>query len=189
MKHLIYICGALLALTACHKEAPKEGREIITERPEQHVDNSIHSLQRLDVSDTAHYGRHRYQYRIVREVLDSSHVVVDDEGLRYLDNAVSLSVSCDGREILQRRITKSTFGDDLYKGPREHGILLNVQLDKAAPEGLIFNAILGSDELEETQVIFRLIVSPSGGFRYEIGDVFDEDDIQRIDDPLAPKEE
>lgn len=181
--------AALLALAACHKEQPKEDREIITERPETQVDNSIHSLAPLDDSDTCSYKKHHYQFRIVREVLDSAHVVISEDDLRYLDNAITLTVSRDGAPFLTRRLTKTAFDSDLTKQTRERGILLSLLFDRVIPEGLVFKAYVGSEDVAETQVIFRVIVTHAGGFRYEQGDVFDEEDIQRIDDPQAQKDE
>ena len=183
MKKSIIMAIIGLTLTACHKEQKSSlDDKIITERREVTVDNSIHHLNPLDESDTLSWAGHHYQYRVVREPGDSSSVVVCEDNLRYLDNSISISIARDGADFFQYRFTKADFTSSLSKLYREHGILLNTYFDKAGDKGLVFKLIIGSEEAE-SQAIFDIFVGSDGSYRFEPGDLFDEEDIDRIEDP------
>lgn len=186
MKKTLYILPMALWLVGCSEKQQQETTDdtLITERVEQKKPQGIRLMDPLDNSQSTTWHGRRYDMRVVRGLRDSSIVVTCDDGLRYYDNAVTVTAAREGSEYFRHRFVIEDFASGLTADQREHSILLGMVFNRPTDDGMIFTAAVGTEE-SEAQVIFAVTVAPDGSFRCETGDVFDEDEISRIDDPLG----
>lgn len=167
------------------KDAGNPEDSVKTER-EQFIQASqeksvVQKMGSYDVTESTSQGGHSYQYRIAREASDSLGIVVDSEGYRWADNAITLSVSCDGAPIFSRRFTRQAFKIGISDAMFSHYVLENIVFDKITPSGPRFVVSVGEAETDDMCVLFDMTIGMDGSVNITRREVFDEEEITRVE--------
>ena len=99
---MLFIAGACTS----KEEKQVEGYH---EFQENGVAQEIHRMKDYRYSDTVRWKGRLYTYEVVRRADDSLAVVTDDDGNRYADNFVKLTLRCGEETVFAKRFTKATF--------------------------------------------------------------------------------
>lgn len=110
--------------------------DIITRKAAKPVVSSPVRMQEYSQEKALDWGGSTVTCKIRRTACDSLPMVKDETGQKFVDNAISLSITRgDGSQILARTFTKASFNAALDDDYRRTGIL----------EGLVFDRIEGGN--------------------------------------------
>lgn len=139
----------------------------------------VRSLQTIEADvDTVYRGKPYHSY-VVRRADESLPQVSDESGARYLDNRITLRLTCSGNKVLERDFLKSSFAQYLDSDFLEHALLEGLTFDKIVPDGLQYIASVGYPE-SDLYVPFSVVVSARGDVTIRKADLFDNDDADSI---------
>ena len=168
--------GACLALvlgvaTACSPHADSSTPADMPQQEEEDV-NAVQRMRDYRYADSVYWKGHTYVYEVVRCVDDSMSVVTDDDGRRYADNFIRLTISRAGKTFFNRRFTKKTFDAYLNADFKKNAILEGMAFDTALPEGLRFSTSV-SYPLSDMCVPFTITVAVDGSMSIAREEVLD----------------
>lgn len=166
-----WLAAALLAIAACTSKE-SEQLSVYQEFQDDGTGDEIQRMKDYRYRDTVSWRGSRYVYEVVRRADDSLALVTDEDGRRYADNYIELTVSEGGRTLFSRRFTKQTFAAFLDAGFKKNAILEGMAFDSAQPDGLRFSASV-SYPLSDMYMPFALTVSASGGLHIARDEVLD----------------
>lgn len=135
-----------LAFSSCKKEKGTE-KDIIVEKI---IEKPQDTPQRMETDErngsVKWIGGAEYTYNIVREASDSL-AIVENHGVKYHDNVIRLTVyRTDGSVFFRKTFSKANFAPALPEQFNENGVLLSMNLDKAAGNNLRFVVSVGSPD-------------------------------------------
>lgn len=113
-------------------------------------------------------------YEISRRPDSTLTAVTDDEGLRCIDNRVSLRVSQGDNEVLRREFTKADFRPYLPEDFYTHSLLEGLVFYRAADEGLQFATSVSYPHGDDMYISLLITVAPDGSVRIRQDDLIDE---------------
>ena len=144
-KLLVYSLAALsvMAAMASCKEKPKS-EDIITRKEVKKAPSAPERMQPYENAKTFNWGGKDYTSMIVRTACDSLEMVTNEDGQKFIDNTISLTITrSDGSKVFSKVFTKKDFDKQLDDDYRKTGIL----------EGLVF------DRVEDGKVRYAASVS------------------------------
>lgn len=103
----------------------------------------------------------QYTAKIVRRPSEQLPLVKNAEGDTFIDNTISLKVSCGSKVLLDRMFTKKDFSEQVNAQLLEHSILEGLVFDKTTPQGLQFAASVAYPQTDLYQPV-RILVSAIG---------------------------
>lgn len=171
----------VLICTGCSSSSKEEKRQLITMSKEEAPNTKPQSMQATVSDDNIALGGKSYHSTVRREPDPSLTIVSNEEGERFVDNRITLHITCEGRTILHRQFTKADFASIVGERFLKHARLEGLVFDKTTPRGMSFAASVGYPQ-SDLYVPIRLIVSPSGAILMEKDELMDEV-------PEEPKEE
>lgn len=135
-----------LATTACKKKNKVE-EDIIVEKIVEKPQDTPQRMERDERNGSVKWiGGAEYTYNIIREA-DDSLAMVENHGTKYYDNTIRLTVyRTDGTVFFKKTFSKDNFAPALPAMFKEHGVLLGMNLDKAAGNNLRFVVSVGSPD-------------------------------------------
>lgn len=162
---------ALATIAAC---TPKEDKQVERYEAFQNTGDgdNIQRMRDYRYSDTVRWKGRLYTYEVVRRADDSLAVVTDDDGSRYADNYVELTVRCGDENFFHRRFTKQTFMPYLDADFKKKGLLEGMAFDKVLPEGIRFS-ISVSYPFSDMCRPFSVTLSSTGGMSIIRDEVLD----------------
>lgn len=140
VRWMVCVCVSLL-IAACSNNKTKQISETAADTlpPDENIHHGIVQLERSHVNDTVTWRGKVYHYDIVREPDPSLPKVKDDQsGSTFSDNHINLTITCNGKQIFQKRFQKTSFSSFLDSGFRQKGMLEGLVFDTTVPEGLRF---------------------------------------------------
>ena len=120
--------------------------------------------QRMQVSDTKTtitYRGKEYRSSVVRRPDESLPVVKNEQGERFVDNSITLRITCGGRQIVDKVFTKESFASLVDAKFMKYAILEGLVYDKTTPQGIIYAASICYPQTD-LYVPLRLTVSADG---------------------------
>ncbi len=185
---------AIMLISSC-KEKPQVDERSLEQKEkdmsvqERDAKKEVIRFEETSCRGSAKYGGHQYAYSIKREVDKSAPIVLDDEGYRTADNAITLIVNCDGVQIHSKRYTKSAFKIGVNEEDFKQYVLMNIAFDQVTPNGLRFIACIGVGSSDDMFVQFALTVGNNGSTNIEQHEFFEENEIDRFKEggPLPGK--
>lgn len=166
MKHFLYIallCVAAVLTTGCTSQS-KQARE---EERLLAVRDSIaraHEPQRMQPSDATErfeYRGKKYEAVVTRRPDEALPMLKNEEGEVFVDNRITLRISREGKQLVNRTFTKSDFAPYVEAGFLKHALLEGIVFNETAPEGIRFAASVGYPQ-SDLYVPLRLTVSADG---------------------------
>lgn len=155
MKLLPYILCIACLTVACTEK--KQSDNIITRRTVAPKPKAPVKMQDYHQATTVSWQGQTYAIDITRSASDSLAIQKGDNGQKYIDNAVSLTIKRGGGMWLNRHFTKAAFCAHVPDAFAEKGILEGFVFDKADGPVLRFAASVclpGTDEYYPLSVSF-----------------------------------
>lgn len=110
MKKVILGILTLAMVWSCSEK--KQDQATVRENPqeEEQVTENVRCLPLYQITDSVQNGSHTYTYTIERVASDSLGVVEDD-GCKYANTCITISIRKDGSKFFQHSFTKNSFSD------------------------------------------------------------------------------
>jgi len=165
MKKIIFsICLASLCVMLSCTEKKKQD-VIIAQKPVVEQRNDTLQMQSYNSDVDREWLGNPYKISVKRYVDKSLPLAKDEQGQRYYDNKISLTITRgkDGSTFFDRVFTKGDFQSMLNNEFAENGALLGLVFDRVEGNNLIFAASVGSpDKTSDEYMPFVVTVSNFG---------------------------
>lgn len=128
---------SIVFLTGCNKKKQPEAEIIVSKVVEQKIDANPVAMQSYTSESSVELGNATLTYKINRKA-DSTRVVKDERGQKFLDNKISLTVTRkDNSVVYSHTFVKNDFSEHIGDEYRQHGIL----------EGFVFDKVKGDNTM------------------------------------------
>ncbi|MCI1647295.1 MAG: DUF4738 domain-containing protein, partial [Bacteroides sp.] len=163
MKSLLYFlaCMALECLIACSSQKKNQTDDI---RVLTEDSISANSMQHMPVSDTKiiiNYKGRQYRSAVLREPDEKLSIVVNDQGTQFVDNHISLKLTCEGKVILDKVFTKDNFSALVDGDFLDNAILESLVYDKTTSQGIQYTASICYPQTD-LYIPLSITVTPNG---------------------------
>jgi len=148
MKRLLFLLIVLaFVIAGCGKKKSVEKDDISTVQMQKDK-TGFNRMQPYKVDSCAIIKGKRYDYTIERVPCDSMAKVKSEVGDTYVDNHITLTVSCGGHTIFHRVFTKASFAS--YMDPKviKASVLEGIVFDRIEGNNLIFAGSVGDPETD-----------------------------------------
>lgn len=146
-----FIVAGSLALTLASCSEKKQSDVIIVENYEAPAPSGPIRMESYSDSRSVSWLGASYTYDISRMPCDSLPKVTDEDGQKYVDNSVTLTISrTDGSVFKQKTLTKEAFRSALTDNMYKHGILDGFVFHKAEGNALLFAASVSYPQSDES---------------------------------------
>lgn len=173
-KHFyLWICLAGLLLSACHS-SQKERQDASAAAIEDSIAKA--GPQRMQVSDiktTITYQGKDYQSAVRRQPDESLPIVVNEQGEKFVDNRISLRLTCNGQVVVSKVFTKETFASLVDARFLKYSILEGLVFDKTTPEGILYAASICYPQTD-LYIPLRITVTADGQVSLAKEDLMEE---------------
>lgn len=173
-----------MSLSSCGSKEVQEQDVESTEKEmiiqERNAKKAVLRLGDYEHVDSISQNGHCYEYKITREADDSLGIVVDAEGFRSLDNYITLDIKRDGAPMFSKRFTRRAFKIGISDQEFSQYVLMNMVFDRITTSGLQFIVSVGAGSSDDMFVQYALTVGADGSTNIEPHEMFDEDEITRI---------
>lgn len=184
----LIIALALCSVAACKKE--RKSNDIITKMaPRPKVPTGPKSLSDFKYEKKVEWMGGTYTITIHRYADKDLELAVDEDGRKYYDNKVQLSIKRpDGTTFYDRTFTKNDFKEFTNNHYGEHGSLVGFMFDHAEGDALRFGVSVGSpDPNSDEYVPMDFVIDKS--CRVRISNATELDIGSDQDAPSKPKTE
>ena len=184
----LIIALALCSVAACKKE--RKSNDIITKMaPRPKVPTGPKSLSDFKYEKKVEWMGGTYTITIHRYADKDLELAVDEDGRKYYDNKVQLSIKRpDGTTFYDRTFTKNDFKEFTNNHYGEHGSLVGFMFDHAESDALRFGVSVGSpDPNSDEYVPMDFVIDKS--CRVRISNATELDTGSDQDAPSKPKTE
>ena len=155
------MCGVVGFTAACSSrdKGKTDGVQVLMQ------DSSmVSALQRMQVSDvktTFIYKRKEYQSAVFRRPDETLPVVRNEQGEKFVDNRITLRISCDGKRVVEKDFTKESFASLLDAKFMKNSILEGLVYDKTIAQGMVYAASVCYPQ-SDLYVPIRLLITADG---------------------------
>ena len=184
----LIIALALCSVAACKKE--RKSNDIITKMaPRPKVPTGPKSLSDFKYEKKVEWMGGTYTITIHRYADKDLELAVDEDGRKYYDNKVLLSIKRpDGTTFYDRTFTKNDFKEFTNNHYGEHGSLVGFMFDHAEGDALRFGVSVGSPDPNSDEYIpMDFVIDKS--CRVRISNATELDTGSDQDAPSKPKTE
>lgn len=184
----LIIALALCSVAACKKE--RKSNDIITKMaPHPKVPTGPKSLSDFKYEKKVEWMGGTYTITIHRYADKDLELAVDEDGRKYYDNKVQLSIKRpDGTTFYDRTFTKNDFKEFTNNHYGEHGSLVGFMFDHAEGDALRFGVSVGSpDPNSDEYVPMDFVIDKSCRVRISKATELDTGSDQEA--PTKPKTE
>lgn len=163
MKNIVYIlvCASVIFFTACSSQDKnkKDGTQVLMQDSTE-----IAGPQRMQVSDVKTsftYKGKEYQSSVVRRPDESLPIVKNEQGEKFVDNRITLRITCGGKQVVDKVFTKDNFASLVDAKFMKYSILEGLVYDKTTPQGIIYAASVCYPQ-SDLYVPIRLTITADG---------------------------
>lgn len=184
----LIVALALCSVAACKKE--RKSNDIITKMaPHPKVPTGPKSLSDFKYEKKVEWMGGTYTITIHRYADKDLELAVDEDGRKYYDNKVQLSIKRpDGTTFYDRTFTKNDFKEFTNNHYGEHGSLVGFMFDHAEGDALRFGVSVGSpDPNSDEYVPMDFVIDKSCRVRISKATELDTGSDQEA--PTKPKTE
>jgi hypothetical protein len=181
MKTVVYIvtCVVALSVVSCTSRQ-KGGDDVQVLMQDSTVTSAPQRMQVSDTKVTITYKGKEYRSSVVRRPDDSLPIVKNEQGEKFVDNSITLRITCGGKQIVDRVFTKESFASLVDAGFMKYAILEGLVYDKTTPQGIMYAASICYPQTD-LYVPLRLTVSADGKISMAkeelLEDVYEEDTV------------
>ena len=172
---LYFIILFMLAmLSSCGGSISKNDSPTSEIQPaEKEVLKAPQFMQDSDITVPVTVGDREFQSNVVRRPDNNLPMVSNEQGQKYVDNRITLTLREGGRLVVSKEFTKSDFMGFLDAGFQRHAILEGLVFDKVEGRNILYAASVAYPE-SDLYVPFQITITPSGSISIEKSDVMDE---------------
>ncbi len=116
----------------------------------------------------------KYEASIFRCPDESLPMVKDADGINHVDNRITLRITCEGRDLLDRSFTKESFASLVDRDFLNHAILEGLVYNRSTSGEMLFAASVCYPQ-SDLYVPIRISVSADGRLSMTKEDVMEED--------------
>ncbi|EJW98513.1 hypothetical protein, secreted [gut metagenome] len=163
----------MLLLSACSSSTKSS---LATQEAQMQENVQPDGLQRMQVSEVTTKVSFRgkvYHSTVVRKPDESLPKVINEQGEKFVDNRIILTLTCDGKTVLHRTFTKESFASLVDAKFMKHALLEGVVLDEPSAQGIVYAASVGYPQ-SDLYVPLRLTVTPDGNLTISKDDLMDD---------------
>ncbi len=159
----LVIALAVMSLAGCGEK--KDSNTIIARKVVKKAPSHPIRMQDYTQTKEVDFAGGHLKCVIHRTPDDSLTMVKDENGQKYVDNVITLTVTRrDGSVFVKRTFTKKTFDDCLDDNYRKTGILEGFVFDKIDGGNLCFAASVCHPQNDDEFIPLVVKVSPAGAF-------------------------
>ena len=162
MRTVVYIvaCVVVLSVISCTSRN-RNGEDVQILMRDSTVVTAPQRMQVSDTKTTITYRGKEYRSSVVRRPDESLPVVKNEQGERFVDNSITLRITCGGRQVVDKVFTKESFASLVDAKFMKYAILEGLVYDKTTPQGIIYAASICYPQTD-LYVPLRLTVSADG---------------------------
>lgn len=162
MKTVVYIvaCVAGLLFASCTSRN-KSGDDVQILMQDSTVTSAPQRMQVSDTKVAITYKGKEYRSSVVRRPDESLPVVTNEQGEKFVDNSITLRITCGGRQIVDKVFTKANFASLIDAKFMKYAILEGLVYNKTTPQGIVYAASICYPQTD-LYVPLRLTVSADG---------------------------
>jgi hypothetical protein len=169
MKNLfscLYISALLIVCFSC-KEKKATQEIIVTKVVEQKISETPVKMQEYTQTSEVKWGGSVVKCQIIRTPDETIAMVKDENGQKYVDNRIKISIfGNDGNALYDRSFTKADFTAYIEESYKTGGILEGLVFDKISNDTLFFAASVCLPQTDE-YIPLILSISKSGNVSIE----------------------
>ncbi len=168
MKCLLYIgvCVAVLGFSACSSQQKKGNGDSTSQEAENVLPGEPQRMQVSDITTSFSYRGKEYSSTVVRRPDESLPMVKDEQGMIFVDNRISLRLTCGDKQVVNRNFTKENFALLVDADFLKTALLEGLVFYKTTDEGMIYIASVCYPQ-SDLYVTLRLTITPDGQIRME----------------------
>lgn len=161
MKNIVYIlvCASVVFFTACSSQDKKKDGTLLMQDSTEIV--GPQRMQVSDVKTSFTYKGKEYQSSVVRRPDESLPIVKNELGEKFVDNRITLRITCDGKLVVDKVFTKENFASLVDDKFMKYSILEGLVYDKTTPQGIIYAASVCYPQ-SDLYVPIRLVITADG---------------------------
>ncbi|WP_300700499.1 DUF4738 domain-containing protein [Bacteroides sp.] len=163
MKNLFYMlaCVSVIFLSACSSQNKKEKDDAQALMQDSVKAAGPQRMQVSDVKATFNYQGKEYQSSVLRQPDESLPIVKNEQGEKFIDNRITLRLTCGGKQIVDRVFTKENFTSLVDAKFMQYAILEGLVYDQTTPQGIIYAASVCYPQ-SDLYVPIRLTITSDG---------------------------
>lgn len=163
MKHFFsYLLIASCLCTSCGSSSKKQDSTTrMANAPTENTQQGPQRMQTSEITEEFDYKGKHYQAYVLRIADEALPLVTNDEQQQFVDNRISVKLTCQGKNILSRTFTKADFQGLVDARFAKQAILEGIVFYDTNEQGICLAASLGHPESDLYQPI-KLVVTPSG---------------------------
>ncbi|MBQ6038903.1 MAG: DUF4738 domain-containing protein [Bacteroidaceae bacterium] len=158
-------CGGSLSKNDSPTSEIQPAEEVVLKAPQ--------FMQDSDITVPVKVGEREFQSNVVRRPDNNLPMVSNEQGQKYVDNRITLTLREGGRLVVSKEFTKNDFLSFLDAGFQRHAILEGLVFDKVEGRNILYAASVAYPE-SDLYVPFQITVTPAGNISIEKSDVMDE---------------
>ncbi len=142
MKNLFYMlaCVSVIFLSACSSQNKSEKNDAQALMQDSAKAAGPQRMQVSDVKATFNYQGKEYQSSVLRQPDESLPMVKNEQGEKFVDNRITLRLTCGGKQIVDKVFTKESFASLVDAKFMQYAILEGLVYDQTTPQGIIYAA-------------------------------------------------
>ena len=168
---IILFSYSLIFFTSCGPQKTETQGAVQDEQ----VVNEVHAMPDYAYTDSMMQGSHKVVYSIIGKGDEEQPVVVDEDGVKYMDNSWQLVITKDGKKLFEHSFTKTDFKSQLPEDFKKYGIMDGLRFNRAEEGKLYFNTCVSYPE-SDMSCPFILTVGPDGSYTIAPDNSVEEDD-------------
>lgn len=175
MKNFAYILAyaSMLFFVACSSQdkSRKEDAQALAQEAAEAA--GPQRMQVSDVQTTFTYKGKEYHSSVVRRPDETLPIVKDEQGTKFMDNRITLRITCGGKQVVDKVFTKESFASLIDAKFLKYSILEGLVYDQTTPQGMIYAASVCYPQ-SDLYVPIRLTVTADGKISMAKDDLMEE---------------
>lgn len=175
MKYYFILGLILFASVSCSRQKTETQQ---TQQTEQGADET-RSLPDYAYTDSLMQGSHKVVYTITSQSDETLPEVVDEDGVKYMDNRFSLIITKDGKAFFNHSFTKGDFRSLLSNDFQKYGIMDGLRFNYAEEGKLYFNTCVSFPD-SDMSCPFILTIGPDGSYTITPDTTVEDEELPSI---------
>lgn len=159
------------------KEGEKSNAATLTDNAAQ---AEPQRMQVSDVKESFTFRGKEYHSAVLRKPDSTLPLITDEQGDKYVDNSITLRITCEGKTIVDRVFTKTDFTSLVDSRFLKHALLEGLVFDETTPQGMIYAASVCYPQ-SDLYIPIRLTITADGKIamaKEELMEEYQTDTIQ-----------
>ena len=155
------LCVAVIFVSACssHGKTEKSTEEALNS--EEVLSAVPQCMQMSEITENFTYEGKEYRSTVVRRPDNQLPIVENEEGEKFVDNLVTLHITCNGKQLVDKVFTKESFAFLVSGKFLKYALLEGLVFDQVTSQGILYAASVCYPQ-SDLYVPIRLVVTADG---------------------------